>query len=188
MKNNKLLFEKLTRWATNRVDEKKDSDPCWKNYKQVGMKTKNGKEVPNCVPKDSVDEAKEDDDPCWKDYEMVGMKTKNGKEVPNCVPKSSVKEASEPCCEACDKHLDEEDILELDIEEAPNKGKAVEKTVDGKKRSVGQAGKTPAPGTSKGDAYCARSAKIKKCKNPPCANDISRKRWKCRGSKSMKQE
>jgi len=25
-------------------------DPCWKGYKQVGMKTKNGKEVPNCVP------------------------------------------------------------------------------------------------------------------------------------------
>ncbi len=25
-------------------------DPCWKGYTQVGMKTKNGKEVPNCVP------------------------------------------------------------------------------------------------------------------------------------------
>ena len=24
--------------------------PCWKGYKQVGMKMKNGKEVPNCVP------------------------------------------------------------------------------------------------------------------------------------------
>lgn len=70
MKNNKLLFEKLTRWATNRIDEKKDS----------------------------------------------------------------VDEASEPCCEACGgKHKNEEDILELDIEEVPNKGKAVEKTVDGKK-------------------------------------------------------
>ena len=28
----------------------KETDPCWKNYKQVGMKTKNGKQVPNCVP------------------------------------------------------------------------------------------------------------------------------------------
>lgn len=27
-----------------------DDDPCWKNYKMVGMKTKDGKEVPNCVP------------------------------------------------------------------------------------------------------------------------------------------
>lgn len=26
-------------------------DPCWKDYKQVGTKNKNGKQVPNCVPK-----------------------------------------------------------------------------------------------------------------------------------------
>ena len=26
-------------------------DPCWDDYKMVGMKTKNGKKVPNCVPK-----------------------------------------------------------------------------------------------------------------------------------------
>ena len=25
-------------------------NPCWSGYKQVGMKSKNGKEVPNCVP------------------------------------------------------------------------------------------------------------------------------------------
>lgn len=31
--------------------EKKKDDPCWKNYEMVGMKKKNGKEVPNCVPK-----------------------------------------------------------------------------------------------------------------------------------------
>lgn len=28
-----------------------DKDPCWKNYEQIGTKKKNGKEVPNCVPK-----------------------------------------------------------------------------------------------------------------------------------------
>jgi hypothetical protein len=33
-----------------------EDDPCWKNYKQIGMKKKNGKEVPNCVPKESVNE------------------------------------------------------------------------------------------------------------------------------------
>lgn len=26
--------------------------PCWNGYKQVGMKKKNGKEVPNCVPEE----------------------------------------------------------------------------------------------------------------------------------------
>ena len=27
-----------------------EKGPCWSGYKQVGMKTKNGKQVPNCVP------------------------------------------------------------------------------------------------------------------------------------------
>ena len=27
-----------------------DRGPCWKGYQQIGMKTKDGKEVPNCVP------------------------------------------------------------------------------------------------------------------------------------------
>jgi predicted RNA binding protein YcfA (HicA-like mRNA interferase family) len=29
---------------------KEDSDPCWKGYKMVGTKQKNGRTVPNCVP------------------------------------------------------------------------------------------------------------------------------------------
>ena len=39
--------------------DKRDGDPCWKGYKQVGMKDKNGKEVPNCVPmtKEELQEA-----------------------------------------------------------------------------------------------------------------------------------
>jgi hypothetical protein len=28
--------------------------PCWKGYKQVGMKDKGGRQVPNCVPNESV--------------------------------------------------------------------------------------------------------------------------------------
>ena len=73
----------------------------------------------------------------------------------------------------------------------PSKGKRFAKRVDGKCRSFGQKGQAKGggdrirPGTAKGDAYCARSAKIKKCKNPPCANALSRKKWKCRGSKSV---
>ena len=72
------------------------------------------------------------------------------------------------------------------------KGKRYVKRVNGRCRSFGQAGKAKGggarirPGTAKGDSYCARSAGIKKCKNPPCANTLSRKKWKCRGKKSMK--
>lgn len=44
------------------------------------------------------------------------------------------------------------------------------------------------PGTSKGDAYCARSAKIKGDwkSDPNSPNNLSRRKWKCKGSKSMK--
>lgn len=41
----------------------KGEDPCWKNYKMVGMKDKGGKKVPNCVP-----EATEEDPPFDKPY------------------------------------------------------------------------------------------------------------------------
>ncbi len=66
----------------------------------------------------------------------------------------------------------------------------------GRKKTVryGQAGKAKdggdriRPGTKKGDAYCARSAKIKGDwkSDPNSPNSLSRKKWKCRGSKSMK--
>jgi hypothetical protein len=45
---------------TNIIKESKtiqlEDDPCWKNYQQIGMKMKDGKEVPNCVPKNEVTE------------------------------------------------------------------------------------------------------------------------------------
>ena len=34
-----------------KIKPKKKTDPCWSDYKQVGMKKKGGKMVPNCVPK-----------------------------------------------------------------------------------------------------------------------------------------
>jgi uncharacterized membrane protein (UPF0127 family) len=87
-------------------------------------------------------------------------------------------------------------VAEMKLEEKkgkckPSKGKRFAKRVSGKCVSYGQKGKAKKggdrirPGTKKGDAYCARSAKIKKCKNPPCANTLSRKKWKCQGSRSV---
>ena len=29
---------------------KEKDDPCWKGYRQLGMKKKNGRKVPNCIP------------------------------------------------------------------------------------------------------------------------------------------
>jgi hypothetical protein len=36
-------------------DNAEDKDPCWKDYEMIGMKTKNGKKVPNCVKKEKSD-------------------------------------------------------------------------------------------------------------------------------------
>ena len=89
------------------------------------------------------------------------------------------------------------DLVRQELEEKkkgkckPSKGKRFAKRVNGKCRSFGQKGKASdggdriRPGTAKANAYCARSAKIKKCKNPPCANTLSRKKWKCQGSRSV---
>ena len=81
----------------------------------------------------------------------------------------------------------------------PRKGKAkVKVTASGKKVSYGQAGKAKGggsrvkPGTSKGDAYCARSYGIKmglsiaKRNDHNTPNNLSRKRWKCVGKKSKR--
>lgn len=74
--------------------------------------------------------------------------------------------------------------------------KVVKNPETGRTKTVkyGQAGKAAdggdriRPGTAKGDAYCARSAKIKgdwkDDENSP--NRLSRKKWRCRGSKSMR--
>ena len=76
-------------------------------------------------------------------------------------------------------------------------GKKYSKTVKnpktGRKKTVryGAQGYTIAPGTSRGDSYCARSAGQMK-KHPKAAKDpnsplrLSRKKWKCSGSRSRR--
>ena len=78
----------------------------------------------------------------------------------------------------------------------PAQGKArVKVTASGRKVSYGQAGEAKGggprvkPGTSKGDAYCARSAGQmrdfpKAAANPNSPLRLSRDRWNCKGTKS----
>lgn len=85
------------------------------------------------------------------------------------------------------------------LEEEPAKGKKYSKTVTNpktgrkKKVSYGAKGYTISPGTSRGDSYCARSYGIKKDlpkdkqNDPNTPNNLSRKKWKCKGKKSMKE-
>ena len=112
---------------------------------------------------------------CWKGYKHAGT-DEDGKD--KCVPM-------------------EEEVEEL--EEKPAKGKKSSKTYTnpdtGRKNKVsyGQKGAKIAPGTDKGDSYCARSNGIKKGlskdkqNDPNTPNNLSRKKWKCSGDKSMKE-
>lgn len=84
----------------------------------------------------------------------------------------------------------------------PAKGKRfvkIVKSVSGRTRKVsyGQAGKASdgkdriRPGTSKGDSFCARSMGQmrdfpKAAKDPNSPLRLSRKRWRCLGSKSKR--
>jgi len=48
--------------AIKKYHVEENSDPCWNGYEQIGMKEKDGKEVPNCVPtKEGVTEESETD-------------------------------------------------------------------------------------------------------------------------------
>jgi len=58
------------------MEKSMKNDPCWKGYEMIGTKNKNGKEVPNCVPKEEVEEACCDDcvDPIEESAEYEGRK------------------------------------------------------------------------------------------------------------------
>jgi hypothetical protein len=43
--------------------------PCWKGYKQIGMKDKGGKQVPNCVPNESVVKENKSDCGCNEQHD-----------------------------------------------------------------------------------------------------------------------
>lgn len=79
----------------------------------------------------------------------------------------------------------------------PAKGKKFVKTIKTvsgrtKKVSYGAKGYKIKPGTSAGDSYCARSYGIKmglppeKRNDPNTPNNLSRRKWRCLGKKSMK--
>jgi hypothetical protein len=46
--------------AASKPASKTKSDPCWEGYEKVGMKEKNGKLVPNCVPVKKASKKKSD--------------------------------------------------------------------------------------------------------------------------------
>jgi len=49
--------------------QNEEQGPCWKGYKQIGMKDKGGKQVPNCVPNESVVKENKSDCGCNEQHD-----------------------------------------------------------------------------------------------------------------------
>ena len=50
----KKELSKMSSKLKTTLESLNEDSPCWKGYKQVGMKDKGGRQVPNCVPNESV--------------------------------------------------------------------------------------------------------------------------------------
>ena len=53
------------------IKEDKGKSPCWKGYEAVGMKTKNGKKVPNCVPIKENEEYSSNNYMFWQNLQTI---------------------------------------------------------------------------------------------------------------------
>ena len=152
-----------------------DGKACWKGYRYAG--TEDGKD--KCVPVDEVVD---------RLFAKLAEKTKD--KYDDEVEKRSEKSRKRGMSKMLGK--------KQELEEKPAKGKKSSKTYTnpdtGRKNKVsyGQKGAKISPGTSKGDSYCARSYGIKKDlpkdkqNDPNTPNNLSRKKWKCKGKKSSK--
>jgi len=119
-------------------------------------------------------------DACWEGYVQAGTKRKGKREVPNCVPTSSGLRKAQ---------------AQKDTEDGKKYTKVVTNPKTGRKNKVryGAKGYTIAPGTSKGDNYCARSFGDMKSEGYDCSGAerntplcLSRAKWKCSGKTSRR--
>ena len=95
----------------SQTEEVQLDEKCWDDYKQVGMKKKGGKTVPNCVPKEGVGEN--------KDYMDTKPYTPTTKSTP---PKMDTKPAEEKPLKGNPKDYI---VKEDDLEEAEYQGRKV---------------------------------------------------------------
>jgi len=111
-------------------------------------------------------------DKCWNGYKQAGMKRKGKRRVPNCIP-----------------------ISKKDSSDTKKYSKTVTNPETGRKNKVrfGAKGYKIAPGTDKGDRYCARSFGDMKSHSKNCAGPdrntplcLSRAKWKCSGKASRR--
>ena len=65
----KITKRQLRRVIREALIAEASDNPCWSGYEMIGMKEKNGKTVPNCVPIKETDVALEEDDLAEAEYQ-----------------------------------------------------------------------------------------------------------------------
>ena len=135
------------------INEKKD--PCWSGYQMVGMKDKNGRKVPNCVPvKEEAEEDCQCEEECSCEDELKEA-TYKGKTVPLNKPmKGDVKKSK--------VYVDPDGDGKAQKVNFGDKTLSIKKNNPDRKRS-----------------YCARSSGQGNLKDKTSANYWSRRAWDC---------
>ena len=118
----KNFYKASIRAESYTIDESADEDfynpvteACWTGYKQVGMKDKGGKQVPNCVPEETVKEDKK--------------KTKKTDVEPeNDAVEKNIKEEEDPNKLANELKQKENEIAQLKQKAETEKAKNVQKS------------------------------------------------------------
>ncbi len=103
---------------TEGLRDPKDN-PCWKGYKPVGTKKKGGKTVPNCVPKESIEE--ESDDEAKKSHDAGYRDASQGKKKNPYNPGSPSAKHYDDGQAAYKRHFGED----FEVDEAEYRGKNV---------------------------------------------------------------
>ena len=179
---------------------------CWEGYEMVGMKRKGGRSVPNCVPKKKAEE-----ESVAKAEEYAGRMVKSNlyKLIQQCNDLYGMFEDNEnvepwveekiavaaSMIDSVAHYVEHEHVADGDVAKTEKKySKKVTNPETGREKTVryGAKGYSIAPGTSRGDSYCARSAGQMKdhpaaAKDPNSPLRLSRKKWRCSGSKSTKK-
>jgi len=156
-------------------------NPCWDGYKAIGMKDKNGRKVPNCVPESSNNCECEEDE----------LKMPEGWVVSRSFSETTTDMSEEEYGYWSKEYSEQTDFAD-DGKKYTHTYKDP-KTGNTKKVRYGAKGYSIAPGTKKGDSYCARSEGDMKSEGMDCSGPdkntpmcLSREKWRCKGAKSSK--
>jgi len=98
-KGSSIDMEDFRNQFSDEVDESKTTevDPCWKGYKQVGMKDKDGRQVPNCVPESKATEGGRGSGRKGHQKWMLGAEA-DPEECPKCMIYTEKKDGN---CQIC---------------------------------------------------------------------------------------